>query len=65
MSIQARSEDSLRPLLPLSLMLDEQDWISDLLPRQDGIHFVQGALLGFALCMPIWMLVLWALASHF
>jgi hypothetical protein len=65
MSTQARSEDSLRLLLPLSLMSDEQEWISDLLPRRDGIHFVRGALLGFALCVPIWVLVLWALASHF
>ncbi len=46
-------------------MPDKQEWIPDLLPRPDGIRFVRGALLAIALCLPIWVLAWWTVASHF
>jgi hypothetical protein len=64
MTTYASCEDSLGIHL-LPVMSDEQEWIPDLLPRPDGIRFVRGALIGIALCLPIWVLGWWAVASHF
>jgi hypothetical protein len=60
MTTQAGHEE----LLPLILTSHVQEWIPDLLPRPDGIRFVRGALLAIALCLPIWVLGWWVLASR-
>jgi hypothetical protein len=65
MTTHASREDSLEIHLLLPLMPDKQEWIPDLLPRPDGIRFVRGALLAIALCLPIWVLAWWTVASHF
>jgi hypothetical protein len=46
-------------------MLDEQEWFSGLLPRPEGIRFARGMLFGITLCLPIWVLILGAVASRF
>jgi hypothetical protein len=63
MSTHASHEDSLGINL-LPIMADKQEWIPDLLPRPDGIRFARGILLGVALCLPVWVLVCWAVAVH-
>ena len=65
MTTVPRGEDFLWVVLPLALMLGDQEGVSDLRPREDGICFVRGVLLGIAFCLPIWVLGWWATASHF
>jgi hypothetical protein len=65
MTTHASREDSLGIHLLLPIMRDEQEWIPDLMPRQDGIRFARGMLFGITLCLPIWALGWWAVASHF
>jgi hypothetical protein len=60
MTTQASSQE----LLPLFITPDLQEWIPDLRPHPDGIRVVRGILLGVALCMPVWVLVCWAVAVH-
>jgi hypothetical protein len=60
MTTQAGHEE----LLPFILTSDVQEWIPDLRPRPDGIRFARGILLVFALCLPVWALVYWAVANH-
>jgi hypothetical protein len=64
MTLQASRGDSLRSPLPLRLVPDAEEWIPDLMPRRDGIHFARGILLGMALCLPVWALVFWAVVIH-
>ena len=45
----------------------EAEWgkgASELLPHQEGIRFVRGSVWGIALCMPVWIWILWAFAHH-
>ena len=64
MTTDARREDFLSVVLPLEPMLGDQKGISDLRPREDGICFARGGILGIAFCLPIWVLGWWAAASH-
>jgi hypothetical protein len=49
----------------MRLIADAHEWIPDLTPRPDGIRFARGILMGIALCLPVWALVCWTVASHF
>jgi hypothetical protein len=60
----ALSDSSLSSPLPLSFAAKGQEWIPDLQPRPDGVCFIRGVFLAIALCVPIWMLGWWAVASH-
>jgi hypothetical protein len=59
------SESSLGLAQPLSLMLEDQEWIPDLQPRPGGIRFARGVFLGVVLCVPVWVFVWLAIASRF
>lgn len=63
MTTQASRENTLETLLPLFLTSDEQERISDLRPRSDGVKFLRGILFGTALCAPIWALI-WRVFAH-
>jgi hypothetical protein len=64
MTLQASREDSFKSPLPLRCVSNAHEWIPELLPRPDGIRFARGILLGIALCLPVWVLVCWAVAVH-
>ena len=65
MTTQARCETSLRLVLPISQLSDQRKRVSDPLPLCGEIRFFRGALLAVALCLPVWVLVFWAVVSHF
>lgn len=46
------------------VMLDEQEWIFELLPSREGIRFMRGCLWGISFCLPVWIWLLWAVAHH-
>jgi hypothetical protein len=65
MTIQISREGLRGALLPLFIASDCQECIVDLQPRSDGVKFIRGILMGIILCVPIWLLIWWALARYF
>lgn len=65
MTIQTGREGSRGALLPLFITADSQECITDLQPRSDGVKFIRGILVGITLCVPIWLLIWWAIARSF
>jgi hypothetical protein len=65
MTMQIGCETLLDALLVAPLLSDEQERLSGSLPLRDGIRFIQGAMLGIALCTPVWLSSFWVIARHF
>jgi hypothetical protein len=64
MSTQAQCENSISILLAEGT-ISEQQGKSDSVVRGEGVQFTRGAILAFALCLPVWALVAWAVARLF
>jgi hypothetical protein len=64
MKTQVRYEIYLNTRFRGPFVLKPQRETSEPLPPREGIRFVRGSLWGIALCLPVWMWILWAVAGH-